>query len=300
MSRLGTEGNGRMRLVSPATITGAVQFDMRAVNGRTYRIYIHEPIQEPPPGGYPVLYVTDGNALFGTAAMQAEMMELNALIVGIGYATADRMEPDILRLRDLTWVAPSAETATNYEAWLQSKSISYGGAEEYFRFIKEEVEPAVASAYEIDRANRAIFGHSLGGLFALYLLFKYPGEFTTYVAGSPSIWWSDEAILREVSSFRRLIESQQVSPRVLVTVGSLEGSTEGLRTPKGMDREQFDQTVRRARMVGNARELAAQLELIHRSEGYEVEYQELDGETHGSVVAATISRALRFSLRSAP
>lgn len=230
--------------------------------------------------------------------MQAEMMDLNALIVGIGYPTADRVEPDVLRLRDLTWITPSAQTATDYEAWLQSKSISYGGAEDYFRFIREEAEPAVAAAYEIDRRNRTVFGHSLGGLFVLYLLLRYPGEFTTHVAASPSIWWSDGAILSEVSSFRRAVESKQVSPRVLVTVGSLEESTEHLQPPNGTDREQFAQRVREARMVANARELASQLELIHGPEGYEVEYREFRGETHGSVVAAAISRALRFSLKA--
>lgn len=296
MGGLRAEATGRMRLVSPATITGAVQFDMRsAANGRTYRIYVHEPLREPPPAGYPVIYITDANALFCTAAMQAEMMELNVLTVGIGYPTADRMEPDILRLRDLTWVAPSAETAADYEAWLQSKSISYGGAEEYFRFIKEEAEPAVAAAYAIDRGNRTILGHSLGGLFALQLLFRYPGEFTTYVAGSPSIWWSDKAILHELPSFRQWVASRGVAQRVLVTVGSLEGSAENLQPPEGVDREQFARSVRAARMVANARELAARLE---RLQGCEVEYQELAGETHRSVVATTISRALRFSLKA--
>lgn len=289
---------GRMRLVSAATVAGAVQFDMRSgANGRTYRIYVYEPRQEPPPGGYPVLYITDGNACFCTAAMQAEMMERSVLIVGIGYPTPDRREPDILRLRDFTWTSPSDEVAADLEAYLQSRSISYGGAEEFFRFLTEEVGPAVAASWEVDCGRSTLFGHSIGGLFALHLLLRHPESFRAYVAGSPSIWWNDKAILREVPSFRQAIESKQVAPRVLITMGSLEGSTEGLTIPDGMDRQRFEEMIRTARMVDNARELAAELGTVRGVSGYQVESHLFDGETHQSVVAGTISRALRFATR---
>lgn len=296
---MGGKSPGRIRLVSPATIAGGIQFDMSsAINGRTYRIYVYEPMQDRPPGGYPVAYLTDANALFCTAAMQAEMMELNTLVVGIGYPTDDRKAPDILRFRDLTWNAPSAEVGEDFRDYMQSPSISYGGAEEYFRFIKEEVEPAVAATYAVDRTSRTIFGHSLGGLFALYLLFKYPGEFSVYAAGSPAIWLNECAILRDFPAFRQRIESGQAAPRVLITVGSLEGETKNLRVPESMSRARFEEMIRRARLVDNARDLAAQLGGIHGTEPYGVECCVFEGETHQSVVAATISRMLRFAART--
>lgn len=296
MTQISSENDRRTRLVSPATIMGSIQFDMSSMtNGRTYRIFVYEPVQEPPPGGYPVIYVTDGNAFFPIAAMQADMMEENALIVGIGYPAAGRRDPDILRCRDLTWEAPPADIGADFAAYLQSQQISYGGAEEYFRFLRQEVEPAVSAIHTIDREKRTIFGDSLGGLFALSLLFKYPGEFKTYVAGSPSIWWNDKAILHDLPSFRHAIESRQASPRVLITVGSQEQSMEGLRVPKSMDRERFEQMIHKARMVENARELASELQGIGGSKEYCVEYHSFAGETHQSVVGATMSRAIRFS-----
>lgn len=36
------------------------------VERRSYRIMIGHPIGDPPPGGYPVIYLLDGNSVFGT------------------------------------------------------------------------------------------------------------------------------------------------------------------------------------------------------------------------------------------
>lgn len=298
MAVSGSGGRQHLPRVSPATLDGAVQFDMRSAgNGRVYRIYVHEPMHEPPPSGYPVVYVTDGNAFFATAALQAEAAGEGTMVVGIGYPASDRRDPDILRYRDLTWEAPPAEIGAEFTACLGSQDISYGGADGFLDFIMEELEPVVGALYAIDRKNTTLFGDSLGGLFALYVLFKHPGKFRTFVAGSPAIWWNDKALLRGVSEFRALVESGAAAPRVLITVGSLEQTTESVRTPRGMSPEQFRKMIQRTRMVDNARELARELESIRGSEGYLMRYQMLEGETHQSVVAATISRAIGFSLR---
>lgn len=299
MARKGAAVNESVRLASPATIAGSIQFDMKSnVSGRMYRIYVYEPLEGPPPVGYPVMYVTDGNTFFCTAAMQAEMMQARTLIVGIGYPTEDRKEPDILRLWDFTWNAPPADIRSRYSAYLDPQDSAYGGAEDFFRFLKEEVEPLVAANYRIDRRHRAIFGDSLGGFFALRLLFKHPGEFRTYVGASPSVWWNDKEVLRELPAFRRRVESKEACPRVLITVGALEQSTEGIRIPESMDAAAVERMVREARMIDNARDLATELYAIRGAEGYEVQYHVFEGETHQSVVAAAISRAIRFSLKT--
>jgi predicted alpha/beta superfamily hydrolase len=246
--------------------------------------------------GYPVIYVTDGNAFFCAAAMQADMLDEPALIVGIGYPTEDRREPDILRVRDLTWDEPGAGMRAYFEVCLDSGDVAYGGAEGYLRFITEEVMPTVGAMYATDTRNSTLFGDSLGGLFALHVLLKHPGEFRTYVAGSPAIWWSNKALLREIPAFARAVQSKQASPRVLITVGSLEQSTNAHRAPRGVSRERFEEVTRGFRMVDNARDLALQLGMIRGSEEYEVRYHEFEGETHQSVVAATIGRAISFSL----
>ncbi|MFM1654870.1 alpha/beta hydrolase-fold protein [Brevibacillus sp. B_LB10_24] len=66
--------------VWPATakyaIPGTRQFAMRAKNtGREYRIFVSVPDTPAPPEGYPILYVLDGNASFGSLT---EAMRLQA------------------------------------------------------------------------------------------------------------------------------------------------------------------------------------------------------------------------------
>src|SRR6185312_6484436 len=58
----------------PYSFVRSAQFDLPSkISGRTYRIFVHTPPTPPPPGGYPVLYVTDGNGTFPVAAGQAEL-----------------------------------------------------------------------------------------------------------------------------------------------------------------------------------------------------------------------------------
>src|SRR5262245_56716029 len=76
-------------------VPGAFQYDTVSRRGACYRIFVHEPPGAPPSGGFPVLYVLDGNAHFTTAvatvAMQMRRPEVTgvpaSVIVGIGYPT---------------------------------------------------------------------------------------------------------------------------------------------------------------------------------------------------------------------
>jgi enterochelin esterase-like enzyme len=83
-----------------ATLGSTQQFDFHsAINGEDYRVQIFIPRKAPPAGGYPVLYVLDGDALFGTFAEavrnRSQAGEIDAAIVvgisgGPGEHTADR------------------------------------------------------------------------------------------------------------------------------------------------------------------------------------------------------------------
>jgi len=147
---------------------------------------------------YPVLYVLDPNILFGwvtdlvrySAFLRAVeyptsgFVPPNLIVVGIGYpATLDR-EPKLafgLRLRDLT---PTNDSDMDKVWGGQS-----GGAENFLRFMRDELTPCINSNYRTDPTDSTIVGHSIGGLFALYVLFHEPDTFRRYVASSPSLWW---------------------------------------------------------------------------------------------------------------
>ncbi|MFD6207743.1 MULTISPECIES: alpha/beta hydrolase-fold protein [unclassified Peribacillus] len=64
---------------------------------------------------------------------------------------------------------------------------SHEGAENFLKFIEEDLNPEIDKRFKVDQNSQTLFGHSLGGLFAIYVLFENPYAFQTYIAGSPSL-----------------------------------------------------------------------------------------------------------------
>ncbi|BDG45624.1 alpha/beta hydrolase [Parageobacillus sp. KH3-4] len=247
---------------------------------REYRIFVARPDGEPPPSGFPVIYLLDANAVFGT---MVEAMRVQAsrsdktgvvptVIVGIGYPTEMPFAP--ARFYDFTMPASVDELPARPDgtAWPEM-----GGAEAFLKFIEEELKPEIECEFEIDRERQALFGHSLGGLFALHVLFTKPTAFRTYIAGSPSIHWNKRFLLEAEQQFVSRLERETLNVDILLAVGELERS-------------------HKSRISNNAKELAERLSaLAHR--GVYVEFEEFEGEGHVSVLPALVSRALRFASR---
>jgi predicted alpha/beta superfamily hydrolase len=78
-----------------------------------------------------------------------------------------------------------------------------GRASDYARMLIEELKPAIDARYRTlaDGNNTAVGGSSLGGLLSLYLTLKHPDVFRLAAVMSPSVWWSDRAIVRDVDAF---------------------------------------------------------------------------------------------------
>ncbi|WMT43061.1 alpha/beta hydrolase-fold protein [Paenibacillus sp. D2_2] len=253
------------------------------IERRTYRITIAHPIGEPPPGGYPVIYLLDGNSVFGTMVealrLQCRRPEytgvMPAIVVGIGYEMDDPYAQE--RFYDLTPL-PSME----YRKRSDNEPIpEQGGAEVFLQFIEEELKPQIESEFLVDRTRQALFGHSLGGLFTVYALFRKPESYQYYVAGSPSLHWNKEYMLELENDFITRARKIPVHIQVLFGVGELEKSHE----------------------CGNcarARALTERLAAISTDIGVKAKYQEFEHEGHVSVLPVLISRALRFALHPDP
>ena len=57
-----------------------------AINGEPYTLFVSIPFIPPPPGGYPVYYVLDGDAYFSTAVVGSRLLQENAaVVVGIDH-----------------------------------------------------------------------------------------------------------------------------------------------------------------------------------------------------------------------
>jgi len=283
----------------PTAIPGAVEFDVTSTtNGRTYRIFVYQPVVPPPEAGYPVITLSDGNMNFPIAAAMAAMFAFQggqALIVGVGYATTNPLELMFKRTRDLT--PPTPIEAIRPQPGLPSPvAENFGGDAEFLDFLLDELRPLIAAQWPIDPARQTLYGFSLGGLFTLNALFARPSAFSVFVASSPSIWWHDRALLASEADFARRIEAGEATPRVLITIGGGE-QTLPRRLPPGYTEESLGELMTSARMVDNARELGARLAALKGADGYVARFHQFDGEDHLTAMAGSIARALDFALR---
>jgi uncharacterized protein len=290
--------HGDARANSPVPIFGASQFDLASkISARTYRIFVYKPLTPAPPSGYPVLFLTDGNGMFPLAAAQTALMGLagkGAIVVGIGYPTDDFMKPMMLRYRDLT---PATEDKTLFPTQPPLAEADQGGGSElFYRFITEELRPAVSAAYPLDAHHQTLYGHSLGGLFVLGVMFKHPESFNRYVASSPSIWWDNKSVLKDESGFLAKATSARHPIRVLICVGAKEQDPYSQAPPGNLPLSEVNKKIAEARMVDNARGLAKRLAQSSAKSGFVVRFQDFSAEDHLSVIPASISRALEFAL----
>ncbi|MGZ0084233.1 alpha/beta hydrolase [Caldibacillus thermoamylovorans] len=268
--------------VSEFTIPRTKQRVMYSHYGnREYRIFVAQPDVDPPPLGFPVIYVLDANSVFGTMveAMRVQAGRpdrtgvVPAVIVGIGYPTEKPFSP--ARFYDFTMSVPESELPAHPDgtAWPEM-----GGAEAFLEFIETELKPEIQRELPVDRTKQAIFGHSLGGLFVLQVLFTKPTAFRTYIAGSPSIHWSKQLLLEAEQRFVARITQETLNVDVLLAAGELERS-------------------HKSRINAHAEELVERLSAF-TDFGVYVEFQEFAGEGHVTVLPALISRALRFVSRN--
>lgn len=289
------------------------------VNGHRYQISVALPFIKAPPKGYPVVYVIDGYAFFGTVT---DIERESAVVVGIGYpedlvylktviarrgplpsyfvGQSLRKSAQLLeRNYDLTLPATDASLASEtLSPFPALKSQNVGGLDNFLRIIEEEIKPRVQALVPINTANQVIFGHSHGGLAALHALFVEPNAFRTFIISSPSIWWDDRKVLDDEDAFAAAVAAGMASPRVFVSVGSEEEVPNKSLSRWGVDPAAAAEFLRKVRMVGNARDLVDRLKAIRGGPGYEVDdVAVFDKEGHVEAAWSALARGLTFAFR---
>lgn len=182
--------------------------------GRVYPLYIKLPrsYSKEPEKRYPVIYLLDAPYSFPIASgatrypMNSGNMQ-EAILVGIAYEKGARGASG--RVRDFTPVrAPDWKLQT-------------GNAAGHAAFIQNTIFPYIERNYRTDNKTRTFVGNSLGGLFGAYILFKQPEMFTSYILGSPSVWFKDEYLLSLSAT------ATDAPVKVFIGVGSLETHAAG-------------------------------------------------------------------------
>lgn len=258
-------------------------FDVEAPGGVSYRIFTAVPEGEAPEDGFPVVYLIDGNMVFPMAEKtMSESAGMRAVLVGIGYPVEEREQIVSLRYFDLTpdtaaELIPLAEGASPPRT---------GGRDAFLAFIEDELKPEIERRFSVNPARQTLFGHSLGGLFTLHVLYNRPDAFQTYIAADPSIWWNGRAILEEQNLFLRDRADGISDKRLLIETSGRKPLRPGTDAANA-------QKLKKLRSGPNGRDV---YEVLQSIPGLTTAFRSFPDESHGSMVPLTVTDALRFSL----
>lgn len=238
------------------------QFDSRD-GKRHYKVWTGVPKKSAPPGGFPVLYMLDGNAAMDKLS-EAFLQKLFAanppVLVAVGYQTD---LPFDLDSRAYDYTPPG--TATQ-----QLRGRAGGGSAAFRQLLEETIAPAVEKGIAINPAQRGLWGHSYGGLFVLesWLTSSF---FTTTFSAVPSLARNDFQLLKTM---------EVVSPR------QAAGKHLYLMEGDGDRRAQDENS--ESGVLPRVRSTLAQL----NQHGVSATYRLFPGLTHGAMFTASLQAAL--------
>lgn len=171
----------RAESTPPVTLSHSEQLSLHSSEiGQQFDLLVRLPDDYATSGkSYPVLYVLDGwhFPLFAFLANNNIYSKRMPAVIMVNVSYPAGVNPVVPRVREFT---------PTFMAERKEKS---GGAPAFLRFLADEIIPLVDRTYRTDRADRALLGHSLGGLFALYTFTQRPELFHRIVAASPVVEW---------------------------------------------------------------------------------------------------------------
>ena len=186
-----------------STSTSAPPLASKHVSPRGVQVWLPPTYDESPSRRFPVLYMHDGQAVFDAAMAGAEwqMDEAAQRMISRGeiapfiIVAVDNTERRFDEYTPTRARLPSERIAAGREA------VMGGGAPAYAKFLVEELKPEIDRRYRTlaAREHTSVGGASLGGLLSLWLALHHADTFGAALVVSPSVWWDDRFILRDVA-----------------------------------------------------------------------------------------------------
>ncbi|HWE44569.1 MAG TPA: alpha/beta hydrolase-fold protein [Caulobacteraceae bacterium] len=263
------------------------------------KISVAPPAGSAPDAETPVLYVVDGDFVFGVAAEIARVLSAvegfpAVYVVGVGY---DAAYADFLKLRTADLTPPLSAEALASLGGLGDMigGGRNGGADSFLAFLIDQLRPDIAARYPQTRSGpQILFGHSLGGLFTAHAILSRPDAFTSFLVSSPSLWWDNFSILQKLPAFKNHLHALPRQPSVFVDVGAKEQDPP-TRVPPGLEvtLEEVQVQIRNARMVDAAKDFA---DALWDAGILKLRHVAFTEEDHTSVAPSAILHGLRFAL----
>lgn len=265
------------------------RFDLDSADGRRHhRVQLAIPRSAPPAQGHPLLVLLDGNAAF--ALLTEQMLAQQAAsgrplaIAALGYDT-ERSPDTTARAFDYTPPVPG-EQPTWDDAARQRPG---GGADLFLDLLEQQLLPAIGQRVPTDAAHRTLWGHSYGGLLALYTLFTRPQLFSRYAAADPSLWWHDGFLLSVEARAQPLPAGRRT--QLLLMAGGAGTATRSERP--GMGPGMQEQARNRRAMLSDATPRMAERQALRA--GLDLRWQTFPGVGHGPMRPASIPPTLAFA-----
>lgn len=243
---------------------------------RHYRVWTAVPDKAPPAAGYPVLYMLDGNAVMDKLN-DALLQQLSAgsppVIVAIGYQTTLPFDT-AARAWDYTPPLKAFKPQAGKSALPPRKT---GGNDLFRQLLTETMVPQTEAHLKIDPHQRAIWGHSYGGLFVLDA-WRKTSLFHLYYSASPSLGQAQESPLKG---------SEALSATAFIgkSLYLLEGDGKAAREPTG-----------HVASLSVLRQTQQQL----ADKGLTVAFWRYPGMTHGQMFDVSLQSALLHLSGQAP
>jgi len=213
---------------------------------------------------YHTVYYLDANLNSGMkllqiiGGMRAGSKADSTIFIGIGHPSG------YMTMRRRDYIPP----VCNEKAASKNKRENFGHADRFYAFIASELIPHIDSTYNTG-TDRTIIGHSFGGLFVMYCLFRENRMFTQFIALSPSLWTNNYDIFKREKTLYDQTKSLQAN--LFFAAGSKEHMNLILHGTRRLDK------------LLEKRNYAA----------LDFEYIELKGKNHNSMVSYALLHAFR-------
>ena len=205
----------RRSVIRPGRLERIEDFSSQHVGPRLITVYLPPSYDSQPDRRYPVLFMHDAQNLFDAerAFIPGQHWRLSeAADIAIGERTA---APMIIAGIDHGGAARIDE----YTPTAMAKHGGSGQAEKHARMLFEELKPMIDARYRTIADDTGVGGSSLGGLVSMWLALKRADVVRRALVMSPSVWWDDRVLIREVDAFQG-----PSRPRIWLDVGGREGA----------------------------------------------------------------------------
>lgn len=151
---------------------------------------------------YPVLYLNDGQNVFDGMTSFIPNKEWRADETAEALIEAGLIQPLIM----VGIYNHGMERADEYLPTKATfgRNIAGGKADLYAKMVIEEIIPLIDKTYRTKKGpeNTAICGSSFGGIVSLHIGLTHPKVFGKLGVLSPSVWWDNREILKEVDDLK--------------------------------------------------------------------------------------------------